>query len=218
MGLALALAGRGIGRGGAAAARAAQRLLRLLRNAPHPHASASRQMVAWEAPAALCAGVVGGDLLLLPPPVAPALPSQVLQSRLHERFLEAGRVPVVEVSALQGQGVDDIMPAALAAYNAWNTRCGATPPPPLRQPRPHWNGGRRSPVGALSAPSLARPPHHTRALAHARGHAPPPCSPLLLTCRSPLLQKTRSACDHDPWVFALFPPPTLQCLLSTAPG
>ncbi|KAG2495740.1 hypothetical protein HYH03_006338 [Edaphochlamys debaryana] len=47
---------------------------------------------------------------------------QALRRNLSERFLEAGTLPVVEVSARSGQGVEGVMPAVAGAYAAWNRR------------------------------------------------------------------------------------------------
>ncbi|KAG2450086.1 hypothetical protein HYH02_000190 [Chlamydomonas schloesseri] len=48
--------------------------------------------------------------------------AKALRRHLSERFLDAGELPVVEVSARAGTGLDGVMPTALAAYTAWNKR------------------------------------------------------------------------------------------------
>lgn len=41
---------------------------------------------------------------------------------LEDRFLEAGRLPVVLLSALQGQGTDQVLDAVVGAYSKWNKK------------------------------------------------------------------------------------------------
>lgn len=44
---------------------------------------------------------------------------------LEQRFLQAGRLPVVALSALQGQGSQQLLDAVTDAYSKWNKRCGS---------------------------------------------------------------------------------------------
>ncbi|GLI68888.1 hypothetical protein VaNZ11_013435 [Volvox africanus] len=53
-----------------------------------------------------------------------ALYRKSLREHLSQRFLEAGQLPVVEVSARDGLGLDAIMPVVEEAYQAWNKRIG----------------------------------------------------------------------------------------------
>ncbi|GLC35718.1 hypothetical protein PLESTB_000487100 [Pleodorina starrii] len=53
-----------------------------------------------------------------------ALYSKSLRQHLSERFLEAGQLPLVEVSAREGSGVEGVMPLVAEAYEAWNKRVG----------------------------------------------------------------------------------------------
>ncbi|GIL43204.1 hypothetical protein Vafri_1009 [Volvox africanus] len=53
-----------------------------------------------------------------------ALYRKSLREHLSQRFLEAGQLPVVEVSARDGLGLDAIMPVVAEAYQAWNKRIG----------------------------------------------------------------------------------------------
>ena len=41
---------------------------------------------------------------------------------LDRRFLAAGRLPVVSLSALEGSGAEQLMDAVIEAYNNWNRR------------------------------------------------------------------------------------------------
>lgn len=41
---------------------------------------------------------------------------------LEDKFLEAGRLPVLLLSALQGQGTDAVMDAVVGAYSKWNKK------------------------------------------------------------------------------------------------
>mmetsp|Transcript_7856 Transcript_7856/g.16852 ORF Transcript_7856/g.16852 Transcript_7856/m.16852 type:complete len:365 (+) Transcript_7856:2-1096(+) len=51
-----------------------------------------------------------------------ALYRRTLRSKLQERFVEVGEVPVVEMSALTGQGVERLLPQVKDMYKAWNKR------------------------------------------------------------------------------------------------
>ncbi|GIL72775.1 hypothetical protein Vretifemale_3083 [Volvox reticuliferus] len=55
-----------------------------------------------------------------------ALYRKSLREHLTQRFLEAGQLPVVEVSARDGSGLDGIMPVVADAYQAWNKRIGTS--------------------------------------------------------------------------------------------
>jgi GTP-binding protein len=41
---------------------------------------------------------------------------------LETRFLQAGRLPVLSLSALQGTGAQELLDAVLTAYTKWNKR------------------------------------------------------------------------------------------------
>lgn len=41
---------------------------------------------------------------------------------LEDRFLEAGRLPVVLLSALKGLGTDQVLDAVVGAYSKWNKK------------------------------------------------------------------------------------------------
>ncbi|MEW5303362.1 MAG: hypothetical protein WDW36_006063 [Sanguina aurantia] len=45
-----------------------------------------------------------------------------LKEKLQERFLVAGELPVVEISALSGAGMEKLMPQIMESYNTWNKR------------------------------------------------------------------------------------------------
>ncbi|GFR41196.1 hypothetical protein Agub_g1866, partial [Astrephomene gubernaculifera] len=47
---------------------------------------------------------------------------EALRRNLSERFLEAGHVPILQVSAREGQGVERLMPTVAELYGAWNKR------------------------------------------------------------------------------------------------
>ncbi len=46
----------------------------------------------------------------------------VLRSTIEERFLDAGQLPVVGMSALTCQGVEELMPVVYDSYRKWNRR------------------------------------------------------------------------------------------------
>lgn len=48
-----------------------------------------------------------------------------LRSALEERFLEAGQLPIIGMSALTSKGVEDLLPVVQRAYDRWNRRCVA---------------------------------------------------------------------------------------------
>ena len=55
---------------------------------------------------------------------------EVLSSTLERRFLEAGSLPVIGMSALvgDGSGVEQLLPGVVKAFHAWNKRwVGKTP-------------------------------------------------------------------------------------------
>eukprot|EP00798_Chlamydomonas_sp_ICE-L_P014254 gene14254-20228_t len=95
---------------------------------------------------------------------------EALTSALEERFLEAGRLPVLDMSALSGKGVDELLPMVQRSFNAWNgSNSGAT----------HGSGQCEWPrEGALLSHSMM-PAHHSQGrtpkdLAQLLGHRPKP--------------------------------------------
>ncbi len=62
-----------------------------------------------------------GHFLTVRPASAP--PRQALRRELSERFVDAGQLPVVPLSAAEGRGVGQLMPEVVQLYRAWNTRC-----------------------------------------------------------------------------------------------
>jgi GTP-binding protein len=70
---------------------------------------------------ALIIGLNKADAVSGGPAAAEALREQVAEL-LEGRFLQAGRLPVVALSALQGQGAGALLDAAADAYSKWNKR------------------------------------------------------------------------------------------------
>jgi GTP-binding protein len=70
---------------------------------------------------ALVIGLNKADAVLGGPAAAEALREQVAEL-LEGRFLQAGRLPVVVLSALRGQGAGPLLDAAADAYSKWNKR------------------------------------------------------------------------------------------------
>ncbi|KAF6253477.1 hypothetical protein COO60DRAFT_1643110 [Scenedesmus sp. NREL 46B-D3] len=73
---------------------------------------------------ALVIGLNKADAVPGGPAAAEALREQVAEL-LEERFLQAGRLPVVALSGLQGLGAGQLLDAVADAYSKWNKRVSA---------------------------------------------------------------------------------------------
>lgn len=97
-------------------------------NNPHPHTQQAITRLELQLAdmaitqgKALVIAINKSDAVPGGPAVAQDLQTQVAQL-LEDRFLPAGRLPVLLMSAQEGEGTRELLDAVVGAYTKWNTR------------------------------------------------------------------------------------------------